>query len=161
MPRDPLRQLREDLVELLSGGGAHLDFDDAVAGLPKEWRGTRAEPMPHTAWRLVEHMRLCQHDILHYTTDADWASPPWPDGFWPEGDAPPSESAWDESLQGFRADLEAMIELVRDPKTELLMPLPWGEADHTVAREAMLIADHNSYHIGQLIALRRLLNAWD
>ena len=161
MARDPLQQLRDDLIELLNGGGAHLDFDEAVADLPRELRGAKPEGMPHTPWRLIEHMRLAQHDILQYTCGADWDSPPWPEGFWPEGDAPPSDRAWQRSLKAFRADRDAMIELVRDPETDLLTPLPWGEGEHTPAREAMLVADHNSYHLGQLIAVRRMLRAWE
>jgi len=160
MAQDPLQQLREDLVELLGGGGAHLGFDDAVAALPQHLRGAKPEGVPHTPWRLIEHMRLAQHDILEYTKGANWESPPWPEGYWPERDGPPSDRAWRRSLAGFRADRDAMIELVSDPATKLLTPLPWGESGHTPAREAMLIADHNSYHLGQLITVRRMLGAW-
>lgn len=156
---DPQRDLREHLVALLRGGGAHLGFDDAVADLPVELRGARPRGLPHTPWRLVEHMRLAQQDILEFTRRADWVSPPWPEGYWPEDDAPPSEDAWQGCLAGFQRDLDAMVALVREAETDLFEPMPWGTGQ-TPLRQAMLVADHNSYHLGQLVTVRRLLGAW-
>jgi hypothetical protein len=104
-------------------------------------------------------MRIAQRDILDFSRSADYESPPWPDGYWPEGDAPPDGAAWGRSIEGFREDLEAMVELVQDPKTDLLAPIPHGQGQ-TIAREAMLLADHHAYHVGQLVLVRRLLGAW-
>ena len=151
--------LREHLLYLLKGGGAHLDFDKAIAGLPAELRGAKPEGVPHTPWRLLEHMRIAQRDILEFSRDARHASPPWPEGYWPSGDAPPDEQAWDRSVAAFRADLKAMQDLVADPATDLLAPLPHGQGQ-TALREALLVADHNAYHLGQLVIVRRLLGAW-
>jgi uncharacterized damage-inducible protein DinB len=154
--------LREMLLGQLDGGQAHLLIEQALAAFPPQARGQRVGAVPHTAWRLLEHMRLCQRDILEYTRDAAWQSPPWPDGFWPEGDAPPNRAAWDGSVEQFFADQAAMRALVADPQTDLLQPLPHGEAaSHNVARQAMLLVDHNAYHLGQLVMLARALGVWD
>ncbi|MBO0699318.1 MAG: DinB family protein [Zavarzinella sp.] len=151
--------LREHLDYLLGGGGAHLSFDDAVAALPENLRGVRAPGTPHTAWRLLEHLRIAQWDILEFSRDPKHVSPKWPDGYWPAGDAPPDAGAWDRSVAAFRADLSAMRALVADPKTDLFARLPHGKGQ-TVLREALLVADHNAYHLGQLVFLRRVLGAW-
>jgi hypothetical protein len=151
--------LRLHLTELLQGGHAHLDFEAAIADLPVELRGARPEKLPHTPWRLLEHMRLAQWDILRFSVDPAHVSPEFPSGYWPKGDAPPDASAWDRSVDAFRADLNAMIELVRDKKTDLFTPIAHGQGQ-TVLREALLVADHNSYHLGQLVTVRRLLGAW-
>jgi hypothetical protein len=153
-------RLREHLLELLGGGHAHLNFDAAVAGLPPELRGTRPPRLPHTPWRLLEHMRLAQWDILRFCIDPHHVSPEFPEGYWPAGDAPPDPDAWDRSVAAFRADLKAMMDLVADPKTDLFAPLPHGQGQ-TVLREALLVADHNAYHLGQFVTVRRLLGAWD
>jgi len=155
------QQLREHVLYLLRGDGAHLDFDKAIEGLPKELRGATPQGVPHSPWRLLEHMRLCQWDILEYSRNPDHVSPNFPDGYWPEGDAPPSVRAWDESVAGFRADLQAMQELVADTNLDLLAPIPHGQKGHTILREALLVADHNAYHLGQLVVVRRALNAWE
>ncbi|MEX0655711.1 MAG: DinB family protein [Phycisphaeraceae bacterium] len=152
--------LRDNVLELLRGGGAHLAFEQAVADLPAKLRGAKPAGQPHTPWRLVEHMRIAQHDIVAFTVDPDYTSPAWPDGYWPEGDAPPSAKAWQQSLAGFRRDAKRMAKLVADRKTDLLTPIPHGDGQ-TVLREAMLIADHNAYHLGQLVIIRRLLDAWE
>jgi DinB superfamily len=153
---DPLRQ---QLIELLDGGHAHLDFEAAIADLPAELRGARPPGLPHTPWRLLEHMRIAQWDILRFSVDPKHVSPDFPAGYWPEGDAPPDPGAWDRSVTAFWADLQAMKELVADPKTDLFAPIPHGEGQ-TVLREALLVADHNAYHLGQMVTVRRLLNAW-
>lgn len=156
---DDDQPLREHVLGLLRGGGAHLPFDEAVTELPADLRGVKPRDLPHTPWRLVEHMRIAQRDILDFSRDADYASPPWPQGFWPDGNGPPDDAAWEDSLRQFRADHQAMQDLVRDPATDLVAPIPWGDGQ-TVLREAMLVADHNAYHLGQLVTVRRLLGAW-
>ncbi|HLJ94948.1 MAG TPA: DinB family protein [Gemmataceae bacterium] len=151
--------LREHILYLLGGGGAHLDFDAAVADLPAELRGSRAAGEPHTPWRLVEHMRIAQWDILEFSRNPKHVSPPFPDGYWPKGDGPPDAGAWDRSLAAFRADLQAMKDLVANPATDLFARISHGDGQ-TILREALLVADHNAYHLGQLVLLRRVLGAW-
>ena len=157
MPNESV--LREHLVNLLSGRGAHVEFDKAVAGLPVALRGKRPRGQSFTLWRLLEHMRIAQWDILEFSHDAKHVSPDWPEGYWPKGDAPPSGKAWNESVSTFRRDLAAMQALVSDPATDLYARIPHGDGQ-TVLREALLLADHNSYHLGQFVLLRRLLGAW-
>lgn len=156
---DADQHLRKHLIELLHGGSAHASFDDAVADLPPALRGKRPAHAPFTPWRLVEHMRLAQRDILDFSRGPDHESPDWPEGYWPPHDAPPNAAAWDRSLAKFREDQHALVQLVRDRHRKLLEPFPWG-AGQTLAREVMLAADHNAYHIAQLILVRRLLGAW-
>jgi len=151
--------LRKHLIELLRSRGAHADFDEAVDGLPDALRGARVKEVPFTPWRLLEHLRLAQWDILEFSRNPKHKSPQWPEGYWPEGDAPPSSTAWDASVAAFRRDLAEMEKLVSDSSNDLFAPIPHGEGQ-TLLREALLVADHNSYHIGQLILLRRLLGAW-
>jgi hypothetical protein len=136
-----------------------LDFDAAVAGLPFELLGRRPPGIPHTAWRLVEHLRIAQWDILEFSRNADHISPDFPEGYWPDSDGPPGPQAWDESCERFRADLQAMQDLVADPATDLFAKIPHGTGQ-TILREALLVADHNAYHLGQLVIVRRALGAW-
>lgn len=154
------QHLREHVLDLLRGGGAHLDFERAVAGLPAEFRGVRPEGVPHTPWRLVEHMRICQWDILEYSRNPQHVSPEFPGGYWSDAEGPPSEEAWEASLETFRSNLKAMQDLVADPAVDLLAPIPHGQPGHTILREALLVADHNAYHLGQLVIVRRALGAW-
>jgi hypothetical protein len=151
--------LRKHLLDLLGGGGAHAKFDDVVKGLPPKLRGTKPDKFPHTAWMLLEHMRIAQWDILEFSRNARHVSPDWPAGHWPKNETPPSAAAWDESIQQFRAGLKAMQDLVANPKTDLYARIPWGDGQ-TILREALLVADHNAYHLGQMVDLRRLLGAW-
>jgi hypothetical protein len=153
------KALRDHVLYLLRGGGAHLNFDAAVADLPPALRGATAAGVPHSPWRLVEHMRIAQWDILEFSRNPKHVSPKFPDGYWPKGDAPPDAAAWDRSLDAFRADLRAMCDLVADAKTDLFAPIPHGDGQ-TVLREALLVADHNAYHLGQLVIVRRALGAW-
>jgi hypothetical protein len=159
MSGDNLASLREHLLYLLRGGGAHLNFDQAVADLPPNLRGARPPGVPHTPWRLVEHLRIAQWDILEFCRNPRHVSPQFPKGYWPAGDAPPNDAAWDRSLNAFRADRKAMQDLVVDPTTDLFARIPHGEGQ-TVLREALLVADHNAYHLGQLVVVRRALGAW-
>ncbi|MFK7738179.1 MAG: DinB family protein [Pirellulaceae bacterium] len=152
--------LRTHLQYLLNGGGAHIGFEDAISGIAPEYRGAGVLGSPHTLWRQLEHLRICQWDIFEYSTNANHISPDFPDGYWPSTNEPPTENAWDESVVAFRRDLESVVELIMNPKTDLFRPLPHG-GDHTILREALLVADHNAYHIGQIIAMRRTLGIWD
>jgi hypothetical protein len=154
------RALRQHVLDLLRGGNAHLDFDKAVAGLPVKLRGGKPAGQPHTPWRLVEHVRIAQWDILEFCRNPKHVSPKWPDGYWPEGDAPPDGQAWNRTLRDFRADRKAMEELIADPAADLLAPIPGGQGQ-TLLREGLLVADHNAYHLGQLVIIRRLLGAWE
>lgn len=151
--------LRHHLLELLRGGSAHLRFDEAIEGLPADLRGTRHQELPHTAWQLLEHLRIAQWDILEFSRNPDYGHIKWPDDYWPKTAAPPDDAAWDRSVEQFRQDLEAMQGLVADPKTDLYAKIPWGKGQ-TILREAMLVADHNAYHIGQIVSLRQALGAW-
>jgi hypothetical protein len=151
--------LREHVLDLLRGRNAHVDFDKAVADLPSNLRGIKPKGAPHTAWQLLEHMRIAQWDILEFSRDPKHVSPAWPEGYWPKTEAPPSPAAWNNSLRKFRADWKAMAKLVADGKKNLFARIPHGSGQ-TLLREALLVADHNAYHLGQLVLLRRLLGAW-
>ena len=151
--------LRKHLLWLLDSKDAHVAFDKAIAHHPVELRSAQAAGIPHTPWRLLEHMRICQWDLLEFSRNPDHVSPEFPDGYWPEGHGPPKETAWDESVEAFCADLQAMRDLVADPSTDLFAPIPHGDGQ-TILREALLLADHNAYHLGQLIAVRRALDCW-
>ena len=154
------RSLRQHLLYLLQGGGAHAKFDDVIADLPAKLRGRTPAGLPHSPWMLLEHMRLAQWDILEFSRSAKHVSPAWPEGYWPKTAVPPSPAAWNASIKKFRADLEAMQILVKNPKTDLFARIPWGDGQ-TLLREALLVADHNAHHLGQLIDVRRLLGAWE
>ncbi len=148
--------LRKHLINLLDMKGAHIDFDGAVKDFPPALRGAKPAGAPHTAWQLLEHMRLAQWDILEYSRDPKHVSPDWPKGYWPETDEPPNDSAWNQSIKKFHHDLAEMKKLVANPELDLLAPIPHA-GEHTLLREALLLADHNSYHLGQLMYLRKLL----
>ena len=153
------RSLREHVLYLLREGGAHVGFDDAIEGLPANLRGTAPEGLPYSPWQLLEHMRIAQWDIVEFSRNANHKSPEWPRGYWPDSPAPPSPEAWDKSVEAFRADLKTMEKLVEDPSTDLFARIPWGDGQ-TILREALLVADHNAYHLGELVVVRRLLGAW-
>jgi hypothetical protein len=150
------KSLREHLQTLLDSGHAHLKFDDAVKDFPPALRGKRPAGGPHSAWELLEHLRLAQWDILEFTRNPKHVSPEFPDGYWPSSEAPPSESAWDESVAAFRSDLRAFVALIGDASIDLHTHIPHGDGQ-TVLREVLLTADHNAYHLGQLVMVRRLL----
>jgi DinB superfamily len=151
--------LREHLRKLLEGHEAHADWKSALKELPARLRGTRPTGAPHSAWELLEHARIAQWDILEFSRDAKHVSPDWPSGYWPKNAEPPSAAAWDKSVKSFHEDLQSMVKLVTNPKTDLAAKIPHGSGQ-TILREALLIADHNSYHLGQFIQLQRLLGAW-
>jgi DinB superfamily len=160
MNKDHEQSLRKHLVELLGGGSAHAKFEDVIKGLPTKLRGTKAANFPHSPWMLLEHLRLAQWDILEFSRKAKHVSPEWPSGYWPKTEAPPSAAAWNKSVQQFRRDLKAMQSLVANRKTDLFAKIPWGDGQ-TILREALLVADHNAYHLAQLVDLRRMLGAWE
>jgi len=147
------------VVALLEGGHAHVRFEVAVADWPAELRGAKPAGQPFTPWRLLEHIRISQWDIVEFTNSPKHVSPEWPRGYWPPDDAPPDARAWDESVAQVIRDRRAMKRLVTNPGTDLFAGLPHGTGQ-TALREALVLADHNSYHVGQLVLLRRLLGAW-
>jgi DinB superfamily len=151
--------LREHLLYLLSGGGAHTNFDTAITGIPIAFRGKRPKGASHSPWEIIEHMRIAQWDILEFSRDARHVSPAWPEGCWPKNPVPPRASDWQKSIKAFRRDLKAMQRLVANPRSRLFARIAHGDGQ-TLLREALLIADHNAYHLGELIVVRRLLGAW-
>ncbi len=148
--------LREQLVSLIRGGNAHVTFDDVISRFPASLRGKQSPGAPHTAWQLLEHMRLAQWDILEFSRDAKHVSPDWPAGYWPPTAAPPNRTAWNRSVESFKKDQAAMEKLVTNPKTDLYKRIPHGTGQN-ILREALLVADHNSYHLGQMLLLRQVL----
>lgn len=151
--------LRRHLLELLASRHAHIDLDTALAGLPAALRGKKPKGAPHTAWQLLEHIRIAQWDILEFSRDPKHVSPNWPEGYWPKTEAPPSAAAWNKSVRQVQAGRKAMQKLVASKQTDLFAPIPHGTGQ-TILREALLVADHNAYHVGQLVLLRRMLGAW-
>ena len=152
--------LREHVLELLTGGHAHATFEQTVKNLPVELRGKVPNGAEHSPWQLLEHLRIAQRDILEFSRNANHMSPKWPEGYWPKEKAPQDEKDWDKSVRAFKKDLKELCALVEDEKTDLFAKIPHGDGQ-TVLREALLTADHNAYHIGQLVLVRRLLGAWE
>jgi hypothetical protein len=154
--------LREQIAYALSGEGAHAGFDDSVNRLDPALRGRRPEGAAHSPWELLEHIRLAQSDILRFTRNyPDYAPLDFPDGYWPRTQAPPDDEAWERSVVTFRTDLSEFAKLVTDESKDLLAPLPQSKSGASIMAQALLVADHNSYHLGQLVMLRRLLGAWE
>ena len=151
--------LRQHLVSLLKASEAHANFDAAIKDLPAKVRGKRPKGAQHSPWELLEHLRIAQWDILEFSRDPDHKSPEFPGGYWPSTPAPPDPGAWDKSVESFRHDLEALCALVTNPSTDLFTKIPHGDGQ-TILREALLAADHNAYHLGEMVLLRRLLGAW-
>jgi hypothetical protein len=152
----PDKSVREHLLYLLDGGGAHADFDAAMGDWPVQLAAAKVANFPHTAWMLLEHMRIAQWDILEFSRNPKHKSPAWPEGYWPESEGPPSEKAWTSSMADFKKDLRAVRQLVANPRANLYEKLPWGDGQ-TILREALLVADHNAYHLGQLVMLRKCM----
>lgn len=151
--------LRTHVLRVLESKDAHVDFEAAIEGIPPELRGTQARGLPYSAWQLLEHMRIAQHDILDFCRNAAYAEMKWPDDYWPKSAAPPNTAAWEQSVAAFRRDREALKQLVADPNVNLFAKIPHGTGQ-TYLREALLVADHNAYHLGQLVTVRRLLDMW-
>ncbi|HYJ45351.1 MAG TPA: DinB family protein [Pyrinomonadaceae bacterium] len=153
---DKDKALREHLLYVLRGGGAHIDFEAVVKDFPDDAVNRKVEHLPYTAWAVLEHMRIAQWDILEFSRNSGHVSPKWPEGYWPAKDAQADASAWKKSVEQFRADLKEMESLVEDPATDLFAPIPHGDGQ-TILREALLVADHNAYHLGVLATMKRLL----
>jgi uncharacterized damage-inducible protein DinB len=152
--------LRDHLVELLLGGNAHVDVLTALKGIPQKLYGAKPENSPHSAWELLEHMRIALRDLWDFSTNAEYAERSWPDDYWPATAEPPSKEAWQSSVRALKEDLEAFRKLIKNPKSNLYAQIPWGKKDQTLLREVLLAADHTSYHTGELVLLRRILGAW-
>jgi hypothetical protein len=152
--------LRQSLVDLLTKDQAHVGARASFSGLRPENRHARVEPTAHTLWEQLEHLRIAQEDIVRYTLDASWRSPAWPAGYWPAPTERLSDEAWTASLAGFFAGLEAAVALARNPSLDLTAPIPHGEG-RTYLRQVLLIADHNAYHLGQVVAIRKALGDWE
>jgi hypothetical protein len=153
------KPVREHLLKLLAGGQAHVTFEAAIKGLPVALRGKRPKGAEHSPWEILEHMRIAQSDILEFSRDARHISPEWPSGYWPKSKTPPNDKAWAKCVRAFNSGLEAMRKLVAADSTDLYAPIPHGDGQ-TILREALLIANHNAYHLGELVLVRRLLGAW-
>jgi len=153
------RALRDQLVQFLRGGQAHADLKSVLDDIPAAIRGARLKGMPHTPWQLVEHIRIALHDLLDFSTNSNYQAPEWPRGYWPEEEAPGSEEAWEESIRGIKKDLADFEKLIGEPESNLYATIPWGEGQ-TLLREVLLAGQHTSYHLGQLVVLRRELGAW-
>jgi len=153
------KALREHLLNLLSGRGAHVDWKVSFSGIPSKLRGVRSRELPYSLWELLEHMRIAQWDILEFSRDAKHVSPDWPAGYWPYTQSPPNAKAWEKSLKLFARDLAGMKKLVANSRTDLFAKIPHGTGQ-TILREALLVADHNAYHLGQVLTVRRILGIW-
>ncbi|HXB72680.1 MAG TPA: DinB family protein [Candidatus Acidoferrales bacterium] len=158
MAKQETLSLRKHLATLLNMKGAHVKFVETVADFPVAMRGARPQSAPHTAWQLLEHMRMAQADILDFSRNPKYQEKKFPDDYWPSTEAPPSEDAWAQSILQFQNDLKAMQDLIADTSHDLLAKLPHGTGQ-TLLREALVVADHNSYHLGQLVFLRKMLEA--
>lgn len=154
----PIDPLREQLAKFQNWREAHADFD-AAADIPPELRGKTPPGLPYSPWQLIEHMRITQGDILEFCRSTDYTERKWPDDYWPKSPAPPDVGAWDSSVAAFRRDRKALQEMIRDPQCDLFAKVPAGTGQ-TFLREILLVADHTAYHVGQLVAVRRLLGAW-
>lgn len=151
--------IRDHLVSQLTWRSAHATFDDVVQGIPPTYYGQQPDGVPYSLWQLLEHMRLTQRDILDFCRDPDYVEPSWPDDYWPDAQEPPEAYAWSQSIVQFRNDLEAMKNLITNPDIDLIGQIPHGDGQ-TYLREALLLADHNAYHLGQMVVVRRLLGIW-
>ena len=151
--------VRKQVSSLLDWADAHAGFEKILEGIPPKLRGTAPEPLPYTPWQLLEHLRLTQRDILEFCRNPEYTEPHWPDDYWPATAAPPTEKAWQESTRAFLADRAAMKQLAEDPSVDLLSPIPHGSGQ-TILRELLLVADHNAYHLGEMVVVRRCLGIW-
>ncbi len=154
-----MKNLRDHLLELLQVEHAHPLFDRAVDDLPAPLRGRRPDGFPHSVWELVEHIRIAQWDILEYVLDPKHVSPDWPSGYWPQSAAPPDDAAWEKSIAAVRADHARFVDIIKDESNDLLAPVAFAN-NATFLRQILMNADHNAYHIGQIVTVRRLLGAW-
>jgi uncharacterized damage-inducible protein DinB len=158
---EPLDPLRQQLARLLDWEEAHVSFEKGVDGIPADRRGSHAAGFEHTPWQLLEHLRIAQKDLLDFCVNSQYVHTlKWPQEYWPPTAAPPGATAWDESIADFKADREKLKLLARDARLDLFAAVPTGKAQQTYLRSILLVADHNAYHLGQLIAVRRALGIW-
>jgi DinB superfamily len=159
--KDEQAPLRKQLIALLRGGQAHTTFDEAVRDFPVELRGQIPQNLPYSAWQLLEHLRLAQLDIIYFSAPptGGYHAMKWPEDYWPKSPESPSENSWDQSVAAIHADLKRFEAIIENPSADLYKPFRWGDGQNLL-REALLLADHNAYHLGELVVLRRLLNAW-
>jgi hypothetical protein len=155
---DQEQDLRKRLDYVLSGKGAHIGFEDVLQNYPENFRGAIHPPIPYSAWQLLEHLRIAQWDILEFSINPDHVSPKWPDGYWPKEPNPPNPDAWNHSVEKFFRDLKNMRDLATNPETDLHKKIPGGSGQN-ILREALLVADHNAYHLGQLVMLKKILES--
>lgn len=156
---NPDQSIRAHTRELLGWQSAHIDFVHAVSGVPPTARGVRPTSLPHSLWELVEHIRLAQQDILDFCLDPGYEEPEWPEAYWPAGPEPPTADAWQGSIDRYLRDRQTMIDLVENDAIILHDTILHGDGQ-TYLREALLVADHTAYHVGQIVLVRRLLNIW-
>ena len=154
-----LDPLRKELIAQLNGGNAHVPLEKVVEKFPLKHQGIVLEGLPYSAWQLLEHIRLAQADMLEFCTSKDYQEKKWPDDYWPKSPEPPNARAWEVSVRKIKADREQFIKLISNPKADLFAPLPWGNGQ-TLLHEACLIIDHNSYHLGEIVTVRRLQGNW-
>lgn len=157
MPSDD-KALRDHLLELLQGGSAHVDLATVVDDFPAEFAATKPRNVPYTPWQLLEHMRMAVNDLLLFSTDPKYVAPKWPDDYWPAQEAP-QPGQWDESVKALKADLAVFEGMVRDSKANLYAKIPWGDGQ-TLLREVLIACQHTSYHLGEMVLIRRELGAW-
>ena len=153
--------LKKELEFQLKGGNAHAKFDDVISHFPPELQGKVPKGLPYSSWQLLEHIRIAQDDILRFcrNEDGSYSQPNWPDDYWPKSPEPPNPKAWEKSIKRYHSDLASFLDLLRNPATDLFKPLPWGTGQ-TLFHEAMLLIDHASYHLGEIVTVRRVLNIW-
>lgn len=159
MAADDTSTVRSIVASALDWEQAHATFNSAVANMPIDLRGKRPDNFPHSAWELVEHIRIAQEDLADYMESADYHAVKWPDDYWPKSPTPPSEAAWDASVDAVRRDCQRLKAIAMNPAIDLAAPIPWGEG-RTYLRTILVAIDHTSYHVGQILAVRKLLNAW-
>jgi hypothetical protein len=150
------KTLRDELLALVRGGNAHMGFEDAVSGFPMKDINRKVPNGSYTIWQLLEHIRICQSDILEFVRDPKYVSPDFPDGYWPNPDDIATPAMWKKTVKGFLTDLASLEEIINNPKTDFFGPIPHAK-DYTVFREMLLVADHNAFHVGEVVALRRAL----
>jgi uncharacterized damage-inducible protein DinB len=151
--------LRKHVQKLLDWQDAHASFDSAIEGVPEELRGVKPKGLPYSLWQLLEHLRVCQFDILDFCRNPKYKEPKFPDDLWPKSSEPPNADAWKKSVSAFRKDREDLKELTSDNNLDLFSKIPHGSGQ-TYLRELLLVADHNAYHVGEMVAVRRLLGIW-
>ncbi|SFC15533.1 DinB family protein [Spirosoma endophyticum] len=156
---DTTSALRKQLISLLTGSNAHKSFDAAIKDLPTELRGVKPDKLPYSIWQIVDHIRIVQEDILDFSRNPNYQSRPWPDSYWTK-DVAPTEEDWQQALKQIREDRAAIVTLINDPEPDFYTPFAHGDGQNLL-REILLVADHTAYHVGEIIIIRRLLDAWN